>query len=152
MSSWILLYLHITPEWKARAIAEVKSFIAQYASQASSSDLPTLLSAIPPEVWDDSMPILDLCLRETIRMILSGTAIRRVLNDEGVDVAGVKVEKGGFVAYSVTEAHFNDKVFNEPEKWDPGRFERGEDKKEHWAFLGWGVGKRREPIVQYSCR
>lgn len=25
-------------------------------------------------------------------------------------------------------------------RWDPERYERGEDKKEQWAFLGWGVG------------
>ena len=145
MSSWILLYLHITPEWKARAISEVRSFISQYASKTSATDLPSLLSAIPPEVWDDGMPTLDLCLRETIRTVLSATAIRRVLDDDGVTVGGVKVKKGGFVAYSFLETHFNEKIYTEPEKWDPGRFERGEDRKEQYAFLGWGVGKQTNP-------
>lgn len=141
MSSWILLYLHVTPEWKKRAIDEVKSFIAQYADKADAEDLPSLLSAIPPEVWDESMPVLDLCLRETIRTVLSVISLRRVLNDDGVKINGVKVDKGGFVAYSFAETHFNENIYNDPERWDPGRYEKGEDKKEQYAFLGWGVGE-----------
>ena len=115
MSSWMLLYLHMSPIWKVKAIAEVQSFIAQYASNASSaSDLVSQLSQIPPQIWDDSMPILDLCLRETIRMVFSGTMLRRAMNDEGVVVDGVKVEKGSFAAYHVTETHFDERIYSEP--------------------------------------
>jgi sterol 14-demethylase len=115
MSSWMLLYLHMAPEWKAKAIAEVHSFIAQYASNSTgTTSLIDQLSQIPPQIWDDSMPVLDLCLRETIRLVFSGTTLRRVLNEDGVVVDGVKMEKGSFLAYPVTDVHLNERVFSEP--------------------------------------
>ena len=148
MASWILLFLHITPEWKSRAIAEVRSFISRYASKTSATDLPSLLSAIPPEVWDEGMPTLDVCLRETIRMVFGLSALRRMLSD-GVTIDGIKVERGSFVVYSTRETHHNENIYTDPEKWDPGRFERGEDRKEQYAFLGWGVGKQNQ---NWHCR
>lgn len=105
----------MAPEWKAKATQEVQSFIAQYTSN-SSGNLIEKLAQIPPQVWDDSMPVLDLCLRETIRVVASGTMLRRVMNDEGVTVDGVKAEKGTFLAYHTSEAHFSEAVFSEPER------------------------------------
>ena len=112
----MLLFLHMAPEWKTKATEEVRSFIAQYATEGS-GNLIEQLAQIPPQVWDDSMPVLDLCLRETIRVVSSGTMLRRVMNDEGVTLDGVKAEKGTFLAYQVNEAHFNSAIFTEPERW-----------------------------------
>lgn len=112
MASWILLYLHKSPSWKSKATAEIRSFISQYSSPYS--DLVTQLSAIPPEIWDEQMPILDICLRETIRTVFSAAALRRVMNDKGVIVDGVKVEKGGFLVYQMTDAHFDEVIYSDP--------------------------------------
>lgn len=117
MSSWMVLYLHMHPEWKAKATAEVHEFMHKYteSSQDGHSDLVSRLSHIPPEIWDEEMPVLDACLRETIRMVFSGAAIRRVMSD-GVVIDGVHLEKGSFVAYQAKRAHFNEDVWEEPEK------------------------------------
>lgn len=35
----------------------------------------------------------------------------------------------------------NPDIFSNPEKFDPGRYERGEDKKAPNSYLGWGAGR-----------
>jgi len=146
MSSWIVLFLHANPEWKAKATAEVKSFIAKYASNstAGSQSVSAQLAQVPPNVWDEEMPVLDVCLRETIRVIMTGSMLRRAVplpGDETLTIEGHKIKPGTFLAFPMSSVHQNPDLYPDPEKWDPDRFARGEDKKEQWAYVGWGVGR-----------
>lgn len=114
IASWILLFLHASPDWKGKAIAEVQSFITKYTPTSSpSSDLGSLLARIPPEVWDEEMPVLDLCLRETIRMVMSGSALRRVMTNT-LAVDGVPVGRGAFLTYLMSDAHFDPEIYINP--------------------------------------
>ena len=85
---------------------------------------------------------MDLIIRETIRMSVGGTFLRRSVA-KGMELQGVKIQKGDFLAYSATDVHMNEDIYTDPEKFDPTRFEIGreEDKKAHFGYLGWGVGK-----------
>jgi sterol 14-demethylase len=114
MSAWMLLFLHNTPAWKAKAIAEVQSFISQYAPK-DDPNLAAQLAAIPPEVWDDNMLVLDLCLRETIRIVMTGAALRRVMTNDVV-VDGVKIERGSFLAFLMSSTHADPEIYDEPER------------------------------------
>lgn len=164
MSSWLVLYFAENAEWKEKALKEIRSFVAQYASKEEGQSLAQQLSQIPSQVWEDEMPVLDQCLRETIRRSMTGATLRRVMQDGDEDsnlvIEGKKLKKGQFLAYHITGTHHNPEIYTDPYKcvttsssfvidvltdqhylrWDPSRFDRGEDKKEHWAFLGWGVG------------
>lgn len=121
MASWIILYLHASLEWKSKVFAEIQTVIAQFAhtaSQSPTSPPPTLseqLGCIPPEAWDDRMPNLDFCLRETIRKKLSGVSLRHITAD-GTVVDGLHVEKGPFVEYSKSNTHLDPTMYDEPEK------------------------------------
>ena len=66
---------------------------------------------------------------------------RNVVKD--MEMQGVKIQKGDFLAYSVMDVHMNEDIYTEPEKFDPARFEIGrqEDRKVYCGFLGWGAGK-----------
>lgn len=102
------------------------------------------------------MPSLDLVIRETIRIALGGTFLRRSVAKD-MEIQGVKIKKGDFLAYTATDVHMNEDIYTDPKKFDPSRFEIGreEDKKVNFAYLGWGAGefeflKYCEQIVTYN--
>jgi cytochrome P450 len=142
---WILLYISFYAHWKSAIYSEVHALLAQYTN--SSDPLHKRLSAIPISVWEDEMPTLDLVLRETLRLVVNGTALRRSLpggGGENLKMPGVgEVPSGGFLAYSVSDAHMNPSIYTDPGMFDPERFTPGreEDKREPYSFLGWGAGE-----------
>lgn len=60
-----------------------------------------------------------------------------------MELQGVTIPKGDFLAYNASDVHMNEDIYADPEKWDPARFEAGreEDKKAHFGFVGWGIGR-----------
>jgi sterol 14-demethylase len=123
----ILLYISYHTHWKSTVHAEVQAILHKR------------LSSLPIAVWEDEMPTIDLVLRETIRLVVNGTALRRNLPDGSggnLKMSGgeVEVPSGGFMAYSLTDAHMNPGGFD-PERFSPGR------EGEAYLFLGWGAGE-----------
>ena len=74
-------------------------------------------------------------------MTQNSTFLRRNVGKD-VEMQGVTIQKGDFLAYGVSDVHMNEDIYTEPEKFDPARFEVGreEDKKVEFGYLGWGVG------------
>ncbi|KAH9477139.1 Cytochrome P450 monooxygenase [Psilocybe cubensis] len=141
-SCWAIVYLASHPEWKAKVKAEINSLIEKHTNTVSTEPLHKRLAAIPISAWDDELPVLELVIRETLRLAISGTALRRNLIEE-LTIANGQVKKGDFVAYSLADVHLNPDIYEQPEKFDPSRFEAGreEDKKGTFSFLGWGAGR-----------
>jgi cytochrome P450 len=54
-----------------------------------------------------------------------------------------EVPNGGFIAYCMTDAHMNPNIYTDPGVFDPERYGPGreEDKRDPYAYLGWGVGE-----------
>jgi len=139
---WNLLYLGLNPEWKRKVGEEVQALIANHTDTLSTEPLHKRLAAIPMQAWEEKMPVLDAIIRETLRVIGTGTLLRRnIIKD--MDIDGATIEKGDFLAYSVADVHHNPEIYPDPSRFDPGRFDVGreEDKKVPLAFLGWGVGR-----------
>jgi cytochrome P450 len=63
-------------------------------------------------------------------------------------VNGVTIKRGDFMVYSTFEAHMNPNIYSNPTSFEPERYleDRGEDKKEAFCFMGWGVGR-----VKFEC-
>lgn len=59
-----------------RVREEVNSVADQHNSDRS-MPLKDRLMSVPLEAWDSGFPVIDLCLREVIRLQLSGTAFRK---------------------------------------------------------------------------
>ena len=168
---WSLMFLNGNPEWKAKAKAEVQSLIAKYSnsSQGSLASQLSDLSDLPPNAWEEEMPVMEAVIRETIRILLTGAALRRnIMGDLNID--GKVVERGAFMAYPVSSLHFDDSIYSDPFKFDPDRrvsscpkspmlmktssiFRyspgREEDKKVQFGFLGWGAGGHLHLWWQY---
>lgn len=85
---------------------------------------------------------MDLIIRETIRVSIAGTFLRRIVGKD-VELQGVTIQKGDFLAYNASDVHMDEDIYADSKKWDPARFEAGreEDKKAHFGFVGWGIGK-----------
>lgn len=85
--------------------------------------------------------MLELALRETLRLTVNSAALRRNLAED-LNVCDKKLPLGSFVTYSFSDAHLNPEIYTNPRQFDPGRFLPGreEDKKQAYGFLGWGGG------------
>lgn len=139
---WIFLFLSFHKEWKQKVTQEVTSLIQKYTDPTSSEPLHKRLSAIPVSAWEEEMPNFELVLRETIRLVVNITAVRRNIFKDVDVIAQQPVLKGHFVAYSLADVHLNPDIYTNPTEFDPTRFEPGrqEDKKRTYGYLGWGAG------------
>ena len=84
---------------------------------------------------------MDLVIRETVRLIMCGSAIRRNIGRD-IEIEGVTIRTGQFATYSLADAHLNPSIYANPNDFDPERYLPGreEDKKEAFAYIGWGAG------------
>ncbi|CAE6393598.1 unnamed protein product, partial [Rhizoctonia solani] len=68
MSAWIYIFLDQVPEWRDKVIDELRMLLNKHAPLAEHPDSTTgeRFSKIPPQVWENEMPVLEACIRETI--------------------------------------------------------------------------------------
>lgn len=140
-AAWILCYLAKDEYWLDRVRREVVSVADKYCSDTS-MPLKERLMNVPLEAWESEFPIIDLCLKDSIRLQMSGTAFRNNISDRDIPIGkhGEVIPAGGFVTFAPGEMHYNPAIYTNPDEWDPGRYlpERAEDKKETYAWMGWG--------------
>ncbi|KAF8750515.1 Cytochrome P450 [Rhizoctonia solani] len=127
MSAWIYIHLDQVPEWKDKAVEEIRPYFTTILEDSATS-------------LEDEMPVLETCIRETIRLIVSGAALRRVVSGD-TEIDGKKIPNGTFLVYSMGETHTNTNIYPNPSQYDPGRYVEGQDKAQTYGFLGWGVGR-----------
>ena len=104
-----------------------------------------VLATLAVEHWESEFPMIDLCLRECIRLQLVGTAFRKNITDQNIPIGntGETIPKGAFAAYMIDDVHMDADVYPDPLRWDPGRYlpGRAEDKKIPMGYVGWGTGR-----------
>jgi len=150
-AAWVLIYLSQSPEWRARALAEVVSVATKYDSDPAHS-LADRLSSVPAEAWETEFKVLELCLRDSIRIQLVGSAFRKNSGNHEVTIGDAKVPAGSLVMYHTGDVHLNPEIYQDPLKWDPARYlpDRAEDKKAPHAFIGWGVARHPCPGQRFA--
>jgi cytochrome P450 len=127
----------------------VSSLIAKYTDPTSQEPLHKRLAEIPPHGWDDELPVLDTCLRETLRLSNNGTMLRRNVVGDIAIVDGKKskeqkiLERGAFMAYPSDDVHHNPEIYTNPLSFDPERYAPGreEDKRVPLGYIAWGAGR-----------
>lgn len=143
-AGYVLCFLATSPEWLAKAREEVRATAAKYATNPNAS-LRDQLDDIPLEAWEAEFPVIDTCLRESIRLNTLGTGFRRNTTGKPIPTGNGNevIPNGAFVTYAIYDVHFDPNIYSEPEKWDPSRYspERGEDKKGVYPFVGWGASR-----------
>jgi cytochrome P450 len=148
-AAWVLCYLATSPEWLARVRDEVRSVAAKYAKDTSLS-LRIQLDQVPREAWENEFPLIELCLRDSIRLNALGTAFRRNVSGQALPTGNGNevIPPGAFVTYALGDVHQDPKIYPDPEAWNPGRY-LSDDTKAMYPFLGWGVA--RHPCRKCCC-
>ncbi|RYN46811.1 hypothetical protein AA0114_g8053 [Alternaria tenuissima] len=144
-AGWVICYLATSPKWLAKAKDEICSTAAKYAKDPK-APLRDQLDDVPIEAWEAEFPIIDMCLRDSLRLNLLGTAFRRNISSKGIPTGNGNevIPPGAFVTYATGDIHLDPDVYTDPHKWDPARYspERAEDKKKAaHGFVGWGSGR-----------
>ncbi len=81
--TYLLLLLASHPVWLARCRAELAALLETHrASPAQSAR--DILDTLPLAAWETGFPVLDACLRETLRVAMPGAVFRRNLNGRDV--------------------------------------------------------------------
>ncbi|OLN96091.1 Obtusifoliol 14-alpha demethylase 2 [Colletotrichum chlorophyti] len=148
----VLCYLATSPEWLAKATEEVRATAARYARDPK-APLRYQLEDVPLEAWESEFPVVDMCLRDSIRLNLMGTAFRKNVSGRAIPTGhgNEVIPPGAFVTYAVADLHLDPEIYADPLKWDPARYlpDRAEDKKKSvHGFLGWGTG--RHPCCKFK--
>ena len=138
---WALFDLAIHSEWREKCKKEIQDLLFRYPCDSPSATLCEKLGAVPISAWEDELPTLEACVRESHRIVVAGVVIRRNLHEE-IRISGRLIKRGDFLAYSLGEVHLNPEYYPEPYKYDPGRWLRPDPVTNvPYPFLGWGAGK-----------
>ncbi|EDU45916.1 conserved hypothetical protein [Pyrenophora tritici-repentis Pt-1C-BFP] len=123
---------------------EVRNTAAKYARDPN-APLRYQLNDVPLDAWEAEFPIIDMCLRDSIRLNLLGTTFRKNTSGRAIPIGDSKevIPPDAFVVYAAGDIHLNPEVYPNPYEWDPARYtpERAEDKRKLHGFLGWGAGR-----------
>ncbi|EON68791.1 hypothetical protein W97_08049 [Coniosporium apollinis CBS 100218] len=136
---YVLCYLAQNPHWLSEARKEIT---AAGAKHSTNPDQPLVeqLASLSLEAWETEFPLLDMCLRDSIRLQLLGTAFRRNVSGHAIKIGTEVIPNGAFATYHLDDVHQDPAIYPDPETWDPSRYmpHRAEDKKKPHAFVGWG--------------
>jgi len=139
---WTLIDLAIHPEWREKCKKEIQDLISRHSGDSlSSATLGEKLGAIPVSAWENELPVLEACIRETHRIYQAGIALRRNIREE-IKIGEQVVKRGDFLVYILDDVQLNPEYYPEPYKYDPGRWLRPDPVPDTiYPFLGWGVGR-----------
>ena len=129
-------------EWKEKCKKEIQDLLSRHLGDyLSSATLSERLGAIPTSAWEDELPTLDACIRESQRLYINGITLRRNVHEE-MKIGDQVVKPGDFLAYSLGDVHLNPEYYPEPYKYDPGRWLRPDPlPNAAYTYLGWGAGR-----------
>ena len=115
-------------------------------SSVSSGSLSEKFAAIPMSAWEDELPTLDACIRESQRIVSNGLFLRKNLSEGEIKIDGQVVRRGDFLVYLLRETHLNPRYYPEPDKYDPGRWLQSDPvSSATHPFFGWGAGRHPCP-------
>ncbi|KAH7917327.1 cytochrome P450 [Leucogyrophana mollusca] len=143
---WLLIYLEVHPAWKNRVRTEIQDFLetsSSIQSQPSVAPIANIIANMGTEAMEAQTPNLDLCINETLRMIFTGTFMRRNVAED-IFVSGTRIAHGTFLMYPTADLHFDPSIYPSPHSFRPDRWspEAVEDRKKMGiTFLGWGAGR-----------
>ena len=141
---YMLAYLTIAPLWMAKVRAEIGDVANKFEKNPKATMTEKIMN-IPLSAWDSEFPVIELCLRETIRLTLVGTAFRWNSSPQSLPIgrSGEVVPPRNFAVYHFSDIHRNPNIYKKPQKFDPSRFlsDREEDTKVPLGYVGWGTGR-----------
>lgn len=89
-AAWVLCHLAQNSDWYGRVREEVDTVIASQRQLTGAEDATALqiLQQMSMESWEKDFPLVDLALRESIRLNMAGVSFRLNIASENVEIAG----------------------------------------------------------------
>ena len=144
MTAWLPIYWSQYPEWKIKVQKEVDAAVAKHRSSPSQSPID-VLDSLSLDDWEAEFPLIDLSLREAIRLGLTGTDFRKNTGDKDIPIGktGEVIPKNNYAVFLIDNVHLDPDIYRDPLTFDPSRYleDRAEDKKQPHSFVGWGSGR-----------
>ncbi|KAF9780788.1 cytochrome P450 [Thelephora terrestris] len=151
VACWTLIDLAVHPEWKAKCKKEVEDLISRHLGDSDTfATVYDKLSSVPFTAWEDELPILEACTRESQRLSFTGAALRRNVRED-IKIGGKLVKRGDFLTYPISEVHLSSEFYPDPHKYDPGRWLRPDPVPNAvYPYLGWGAGRHPCPGMKVA--
>ncbi|KAF2118823.1 cytochrome P450 [Lophiotrema nucula] len=133
-------------DWQDTIYGEIQATANKYATN---KDLPLdeQLNSFSLEAWESLSSFIEILFKEVLRLHIIFPMVRQNVGSSPVPISGTKyvIPVGSFAAYNTGDAHFDEKLYPNPQTLNPLRFAKEHDKskKETYAFLGWGNGRHR---------
>lgn len=86
-AAWILCYLTKNQEWYRLARDEIDGLVASHRLHPGETP-EDILPRITIDEWETKLPIVEICLRESLRLNVSGTAMRRNIGGKDIKIPG----------------------------------------------------------------
>ena len=103
----MLIDLATHTEWKEKCKKEIQDLVSHHFGETLSfGTFHERFGAVPLSAWEDELPVLDACIKESLRIVMSRTAIRRNHYEE-VKIGEQVVRRGDFLVYSNADVHLN---------------------------------------------
>ena len=156
IASWLLTFLGCHPKWRDAARAEVSDLISRQSLETISAaachdgapSSATSLSSVPLCAWESETPVMDMLIRETLRIAQPHTAMRRNVGPETY-IDGKAIPTGTLVVYPFSNVHLNPALYPDPWRFDPTR---PHHPQADCAYVGWGGGKIFFALVsRHTC-
>lgn len=138
------MLLSTNPEWKDKCRAEVDAVVANHRSSPDQS-ARDILDSLTLAEWESEFPLMELCLREAIRVSMPGAVFRKNTSGSSVPIGetGQVIPDEAFVAFLSDNIHMDPNFYPEPQRFNPGRYlvEDSDKQKEAHTYVGWGCGR-----------
>ncbi|KAF2114015.1 cytochrome P450 6A1 [Lophiotrema nucula] len=145
-AAWVMCYMATSPEWTAKCREEVRQVAAKY-TKSPNAPLYRQLDDVPLEAWESEFPVVDLCLKDSIRLNLLGTAFRKNTSGRAIPTGNGNevIPPDAFVTYATADVHHDPSIYPKPERWDPSRYLseewQAQSKARPYTWMGWGVAR-----------
>jgi sterol 14-demethylase len=143
-AAWMFAWLAANPYWYKQVQVEVDGVVARHRTSKDQTPFEVLQS-LTLKAWESEFPLVDVTLRECIRLTLVGVGFRK--NTAGRDLpigsTGEVIPTNAFAIFLTDDVHMDPDIYPDPWNFDPGRYlpDRAEDKKQPFAYMGWGQGR-----------
>ncbi|KAG9190431.1 hypothetical protein G6011_08519 [Alternaria panax] len=114
-AAWVICYLEASPKWLAKAKDEVCSTAARHAKDLN-APLSDQLDDVPIGAWETEFSVIDMCLRDSLRLNLLGTAFRRNISGKDIPMGNGNevIPPGAFVTYTTGDIYLDPDVYTDP--------------------------------------
>jgi hypothetical protein len=141
------VYIMQTLTWKQRVHSEITAFTLEHGT--GPHDGKGGLNDIPLAAWETELPILDQCIRETLRLTAIGAFPRRNVGEDIV-IDGRPVRKGDFALVMTEDVNLDPRLYPDPLAFQPDR-DYSAAESAPFGFLGFGAGEYvSQTILRFS--